>query len=140
MDLVSVHPIFNLYNFDWMIHTNLGSLPPAKFVFDEEGRRGFALDSMVCSGTILSGGQVRGSVIASGVHVHRGAQVEDSVLMSGVDIGAQAIVRKAIIDKNVRVPPGCQIGVNLEHDRNRGFTISENGMVVIGKGDVIAKT
>jgi glucose-1-phosphate adenylyltransferase len=140
MDLVSVHPIFNLYNFDWMIHTNLGSLPPAKFVFDEEGRRGFALDSMVCSGTILSGGQVRGSVIASGVHVHRGAQIEDSVLMSGVDIGAQAIVRKAIIDKNVRVPPGCQIGVNLEHDRNRGFTISENGVVVIGKGDVIART
>jgi glucose-1-phosphate adenylyltransferase len=137
MDLISVHPIFNLYNYDWTIHTNLGSLPPAKFVFDEDGRRGVALDSMVCSGTILSGGSARRSVIASGVHLHRGSEVEDSVLMSGVDIGAHAVVRRAIIDKSVRIPAGCKIGVNEEHDRNRGFTISENGIVVIGKGDII---
>ncbi len=139
MDLISVHPIFNLYNSQWLIHTNLGSLPPAKFVFDEEGRRGIAIDSMVCSGTIISGGAVRGSVISPGVHVHRSAQVHDSVLMSGVDIGAGAIVRRAIIDKNVKVPPGCSIGVDLEEDRRRGFTISENGVVVLGKGEVVPK-
>lgn len=137
MDLISVHPIFNMYNSEWVIHTNLGSLPPAKFVFDEEGRRGTAIDSMVCSGSIISGGQVRGSVISSGVTVHHGAQVVSSVLMSGVDVGAEAVIQKAIIDKNVRVPPGCKIGVDLAHDRERGFTISENGVVVIGKDHVI---
>lgn len=137
MDLISVHPIFNLYNSSWTIHSHVGSLPPAKFVFDEDGRRGSAVDSMVCSGTIISGGSVRGSVISSGVHVHHSAQVESSVLMPGVDVGARAIVRRAIVDKNVRIPPDCQIGVDEEMDRLRGFTISDNGVVVLGKGDII---
>lgn len=137
MDLISVHPIFNLYNMSWPIHTGQGILPPAKFVFDEEGRRGTAIDSMVCSGVILSGGQVRRSVVSSGVHVHSGAQVEDSVLMSGVDIGRGAIVKRAILDKNVKVPAGATIGVDLELDRKRGFTISDEGVVVLGKGDNI---
>ncbi len=137
MDLISVHPIFNLYNDQWVIHTNPGSLPPAKFVFDEDGRRGTALDSMVCAGSILSGGEVRGSVISSGVIVHRRALVEDSVIMSGVDVGAGAIVKRAIVDKNVIIPKGAKIGVDLEHDRARGFTISDAGIVVLGKGQVI---
>lgn len=137
MDLISVHPIFNLYNSEWTIHTNLGSLPPAKFVFDEEGRRGTAIDSMVCSGTIISGGTVRGSVISSGVHVHHSAEVVDSVIMPGVDVGAGAIVRRAIVDKNVKIPAGARIGVDPEYDRQRGFTMSENGIVVLGKGDVV---
>ncbi|OQX69761.1 MAG: glucose-1-phosphate adenylyltransferase [Sorangiineae bacterium NIC37A_2] len=137
MDLISVHPIFNLYNLEWPIHSGLSMLPPAKFVFDEDGRRGTAIDSMVCAGVILSGGSVKGSILSSGVHVHAGAQVESSVLMAGVDIGRGAIVRRAIIDKNVRVPPNARIGVDLEHDRARGFTISEGGVVVIGKGDTI---
>lgn len=137
MDLISVHPIFNLYNLDWPIHTSPGILPPAKFVFDEEGRRGSALDSMVCSGVILSGGLVRGSVLSPGVLVHTGAVVEGSVLFSGVSVGRGAIIKRAIIDKNVQVPPGARIGVDPEHDRARGFTISDTGVVVIGKGDII---
>lgn len=137
MDLISVHPIFNLYNFEWTIHTNLGSLPPAKFVFDEAGRRGYAVDSMVCSGSIIAGGQVRSSVISSGVLVAEGAQVEHSVLMSGVVVGKGAVVKKAIIDKNVLIPPGSRIGVDLEMDRARGFEVSEGGVVVLGKGDKV---
>jgi glucose-1-phosphate adenylyltransferase len=135
MDLISVHPIFNLYNSRWVIHSSNISLPPAKFVFDEEGRRGAAVDSMVCGGSIIAGGMVKGSIISSGVQVGEGASVEHSVLNSGVVIGKKAVVRRAIIDKNVVVPPGAEIGVNLEKDRARGFTISEGGVVVLGKGD-----
>lgn len=137
MDLISVHPIFNLYNSRWVIHSSNVSLPPAKFVFDEDGRRGAAVDSMVCAGSIIAGGMVKGSVISSGVQVGEGAKVEHSVLNSGVIIGKKATVRRAIIDKNVVVPPGAEIGVNLEKDRARGFTISEGGVVVLGKGEVV---
>jgi glucose-1-phosphate adenylyltransferase len=138
MDLISVHPIFNIYNLDWPIHTWLGSLPPAKFVFDQEDRRGTALDSLVSGGVIISGGVVRGSVISPGVHVHSRAQVEGSILMHGVDVGAGAVVRRAIVDKNVRIPDGCQIGVDHEHDRSRGFTVSPGGIVVLGKDDRVS--
>jgi len=137
MDLISVHPVFNLYNQQWPIHTYSGSLPPAKFVFDDDDRRGTAIDSMVGAGVIVSGGTVHRSVISPGVRVHTRAVVEDSVLMHNVDIGRGAIVRRAIIDKNVRVPAGIKIGVDLERDRERGYTLSHNGIVVIGKGSVL---
>jgi glucose-1-phosphate adenylyltransferase len=138
MDLISVHPIFNMYNDEWPTHTGHSShLPPAKFVFDEDGRRGMAIDSMVCSGTIVSGALVRRSILSPGVYVHTAARVEDSVIMNGVDIAREAVVRRAIIDKNVKIPPGARIGVDLEHDRRRGLTVSENGIVVVGKGDLI---
>ncbi|HEU5073951.1 MAG TPA: glucose-1-phosphate adenylyltransferase [Polyangiaceae bacterium] len=137
MDLISVHPVFNLYNQQWPIHTHYGSLPPAKFVFDDDDRRGTAIDSMVGAGVIVSGGTVHRSVISPGVRVHTRAVVEDSVLMNNVDIGRGAIVRRAIIDKNVRVPPGIKIGVDLARDRERGYTLSHNGIVVIGKGSVL---
>jgi glucose-1-phosphate adenylyltransferase len=137
MDLISVHPVFNLYNDQWPIHTSMGSLPPAKFVFDQDGRRGCAIDSMVSAGAIVSGGTVRRSILSPGVNVHSYAEVEDAVLMNGVNIGRHAVVRRAILDKGVQVPPGARIGVNLEEDRARGFTVSDNGVVVVGKGDVI---
>ncbi len=134
MDLISVLPIFNLYNGDWPIYSWHDPQPPAKFVFDEDERRGVAIDSMVCSGVVVSGATARRSVISPGVHLHTGAVVEDAVLLHNVDIGRHAIVRNAIIDKNVRIPPRTTIGLDPEHDRAR-FSVSPGGIVVIGKGD-----
>ena len=137
MDLVSVDPIFNLYNDDWPILTVRDPMPPAKFVFAEPDRAGHAFDSMVSAGVIVSGGEVRRSVLSPGVFVHSYARVEGCVLMHNVDIGRRAVVRNAIIDKNVRVPPGVRIGVDADEDRARGFAVTEGGIVVIGKNDVI---
>ncbi len=128
MDLVSVHPIFNLYNRRWPILSNLPPMPPAKFV---EG--GNAHESMVGAGTIVSGAHVRTSVLASGVNVEAGAYVEGSVVMPGVRIGRNAVVRRAILDKNVEIPDGAQIGVDLDRDREL-YTVSDSGVVVLGKG------
>jgi glucose-1-phosphate adenylyltransferase len=133
MDLTSVEPIFNLYNQEWPIHTWPDPLPPAKFVFDDEGRRGHAVDSMVCAGVVISGAVARRSILSPGAHLHSYAEVEDSILMQGTDIGRRAIVRRAILDKNVSVAPGAEIGVDPEADRER-FTVSANGIVVIPKG------
>jgi glucose-1-phosphate adenylyltransferase len=133
MDLTSVEPIFNLYNQEWPIHTWPDPLPPAKFVFDDEGRRGHAVDSMVCAGVVISGAVARRSILSPGAHLHSYAEVEDSILMQGTDIGRRAIVRRAILDKNVSVAPGAEIGVDHEADRER-FTVSANGIVVIPKG------
>ena len=134
MDLVSVHPVFNLYNRNWPILTSAPSLPPAKFVFDEPGRVGTATNSLISQGVIVSGGRVDRSILSPGVRVHSRSEVQNSVLMHGVDIGRGATVRRAILDKNVVVWPGASVGVDLEHDRARGFTITEGGIVVIGKG------
>jgi glucose-1-phosphate adenylyltransferase len=136
MDLVSVHPVFNLYNREWPIHTRMEPLPPAKFVFDDPGRAGRALDSMVCSGVVISGGTVRRSVLSPGVHVHSYAEVEGSVLMPGAEVGRSAVVRNAILDKDVRIAPGVQVGVDAQADRER-FVVSPAGVVVIGKGQVV---
>ncbi len=133
MDLVSVEPVFNLYNTHWPIHTWPGSLPPAKFVFDDDDRRGEAIDSMVSAGCIVAGGAVRRSVMSPGVRVGAGAIVDGAVILHDAVIGDGAVVRRAIIDKNVVVPPGARVGVDAAHDRARGFTLSEGGIVVIGK-------
>jgi len=136
MDLVSVQPMFNLYNLEWPIYSFYGPLPPAKFVFDDDGRRGVALDSIVSPGVIVSGGTVRRSVLSPGVRVGTGALVEDCVLMDGVDVGEGAVVRRAIIDKQVTMPAGMSIGADPAADAAR-YTTSENGIVVIGKRQLL---
>jgi glucose-1-phosphate adenylyltransferase len=127
-DLVSVHPIFNLYNERWPIRTAMPPLPPAKFV---EG--GIAQDSVVGAGTIISGAIVRRSVISPNVRVQAGAEISDSVVMPGVRVGRGAIVRGAILDQNMDVPDGGLVGVDLAADRGR-YTVSPGGVVVLGKG------
>ena len=129
MDLVSVHPIFNLYNRRWPIHGSADYLvAPAKFV-----QGGLAQESMVGSGSIISAATVRNSVLSSNVIIEDGATVEGSVLMPGVRIGKGAVVRKAILDKNVVISDGEIVGVDEQRDRER-FAFSAGGVVAIGKG------
>ncbi len=134
MDLIQVDPAFNLYNDKWPILTWQKPLPPAKLVHDEDGRRGQAVSSMVSQGVVLSGGSVRRSVLSPGVRVHSYATVEDSVVLDGVDVGRGAVVRNAILDKDVVVEPGASIGVDPERDRER-WTMSDAGVVVVAKGE-----
>ncbi|WP_405111380.1 glucose-1-phosphate adenylyltransferase [Micromonospora sp. NBC_01405] len=133
MDLINVHPVFNLYNFEWPIYTDQPPYPPAKFVHQWGERVGRAVASMVSPGAVISGGLVENSIVSPKVKVHSWAHVDGAVLMEGVEIGRHAVVRRAILDKNVIVPEGAEIGVDLEKDRQR-YTVSDNGIVVIGKG------
>lgn len=140
MDLVDIDPVLNLYDREWPIRTDQPPFPPPKFVFSDEGprghaRRGEAHESMVCQGCIISGGHVRKSVLSPNVRVNSFAVVENSILFEGVDIGRYSRVRRAIIDKDVKVPPHTTIGYDLEHDRRRGFTVTESGVVVIAKAE-----
>ncbi|CAN5340757.1 glucose-1-phosphate adenylyltransferase [soil metagenome] len=136
MDMVSTHPVFNLYNDRWPIYTQFVTLPPARFVHEDEQRSGQAFNSMLSAGVIVSGGTVRRSVVSPGVRVHSNSLVESSVLLNNVDVGRRAVVRNAIVDKNVRVPAGAEIGVDPDRDRER-FTVSDNGVVVVGKNEKI---
>ena len=134
MDLVSVNPEFSLYNSKWPIWTNQVQAPGAKFVI-----RGRAEDSIVSAGCIISGGEVERTVLSPNVRVEKWAQVSDSVIMDRSVIGKNAVVRNAILDKNVVIPDGVQIGVDHEHDRARGLHVSDGGVVVVGKGITVPR-
>lgn len=138
-DLVSVDPQLNLYDGRWPVRTYQPNLPPPKFVFAESGgptaRRGESLDSIVCQGAIISGGQVERSIIGPNVRINSYSHVEDSILFEGVDVGRYAHVRRAIIDKGVVIPQGMKVGLDHERDRAMGFTVTEKGVTVIAKTD-----
>ncbi len=130
MELTKVTPELNLYDDEWPIWTHQEQLPPAKFVFDDDGRRGMAVDSMVSGGDIISGALVRHSLLFSRVHVHSFATIEDSVILPDVDIGRRAKLRRVVMDKHCRVPEGLTIGYDVEADRQR-FHVSENGITLV---------
>ncbi|MFO7244098.1 MAG: glucose-1-phosphate adenylyltransferase [Actinomycetes bacterium] len=137
MDLIAVQPVFNVYNHKWPLHQGLITQPPAKFIHSEEGRLGHAADSVVSPGVIVSGATVTGSVLSPGVRLHSWSTVSDSVLLDDVQVGRHAQVHRAILDKNVIVKEGARVGIDLEADRARGFTVSESGIVVVAKGTVV---
>ena len=137
MDLCAVHPVFNLYNGQWPILTQAPSQPPAKFVHDSGDRVGRAINSVVSNGVIVSGGLVMDSVLSPGVRVNSWSRIERAVILDNTRIGRHAIVENAILDKNVVVPDGAVVGVDKQHDRARGFVVSEGGITVVGKGQEV---
>ena len=132
MDLLSPLPVFDLYNSHWPVFTNHPPLPPAKVSRGEDGEPSFVDGSLLCAGSIVSGGHVERSIVSPGVRIHHDSRITDSILFPGVRIGAGAIVSRCIIDKNVQVPPGALVGVDRAADAEK-FTISDNGIVVIEK-------
>lgn len=140
MDLISVNPLLNMYDQSWPVRTHQPNLPPPKFVFDDQGvqaRVGSAVDSIVCQGAVVSGGKCQHSILGPNVRINSYAQVSDCILFEGVTVGRNAKIQRAIVDKDVSIPPNVEIGFNLEEDRRRGFSISPGGVVVIGKSDCI---
>lgn len=137
LEMTSVDPQLNLYDLDWPVRTFQPSQPPAKFVFDSDGRRGEAHDSIVSSGAIVSGAKVSGSVIGPQAKINSYAEVEDSILFGRVVVGRNAKIRRAIIDKDVVIPEGITIGHDHDADRKRGFTVTESGVVVVAKAENI---
>ncbi len=140
MDLISVNPQLNMYDQSWPVRTYQPNLPPPKFVFDDRGvqaRVGSAVDSIVCQGAIVSGGKCQHSILGPRVRINSFAQVSDCILFEGVTVGRNAKIQRAIVDKDVTIPPDVEIGFDYELDRQRGFTISPGGVIVIGKSDII---
>lgn len=134
MDLVQVDPVFNLYDPDWPLRTYQPQLPPAKFVFDEDGRRGSAVESVVSMGCIVSGSEVRRSVLCPDVRIHSFGEVEDSILMPGAVVNRHARIRRAIVDRGVEIPRGALVGHVPAEDRRR-HTVTEAGVVVVTPGE-----
>jgi glucose-1-phosphate adenylyltransferase len=137
MDLVSIAPVFNLYHREWPIKTHSYQAPPSKYVFNDEERRGFATDSIVSDGCIVSGGRLVRCVLSPYCRINSFSLVEDSILMHGVNVGRHAKIRRAIIDKGVEIPPGTRIGYDRAEDEARGFYVSEGGITVVPKETVI---
>ncbi|WP_122629965.1 glucose-1-phosphate adenylyltransferase [Lucifera butyrica] len=131
MDLVNVVPQLNLYNYKWPIFTNQSNLPPAKTVFDEEGRRGQSINSYICGGCIISGSTVRRSILGPRCKINSYSLVENSILFDNVEIGRYVKINKAIIDENIKIPDGTEIGYNHEEDKRKGYTVTESGIVIV---------
>ncbi|GAA4422724.1 glucose-1-phosphate adenylyltransferase [Georgenia halophila] len=138
-DLISVYPVFNLYNDAWPLYTGYTGLPPAKFVYAHRERLGHAMDSLVSPGVIVSGGEIVDSVVSPGTRINSWSSVRDSVLFDGVDIGRNAVVSRAILDKNVHVEAGARVGVDEDQDRARGFTVTPGGITVVPKGWTVTR-
>ena len=138
MDLISPLPLFNLYNLQWPIYTRQSVSPPAKFVRSSSGQSGEAHDSIVSAGVVITGGAVQDSILATDVFIDEAAEVTGSVLLDKVNVGPGAVVRRAIIDKNVRIPAGAQIGVDPDLDRRRGFAVTDSGLTIVSKGQFVA--
>jgi glucose-1-phosphate adenylyltransferase len=130
MDIVSVSPVFNLYDSEWPIRTHQRQYPPAKFVFAEEGRTGSALDSIVSAGCIVSGSMVKNSVLSPDVRINSYSEIDDSILFSHVNVGRHCRIRKSIIDRDVHIPEGTTIGYDPEADRQRYF-VTDSGITVV---------
>ncbi|WP_242631870.1 glucose-1-phosphate adenylyltransferase [Rubripirellula amarantea] len=144
MDLIDVDPQLNLYDAQWPIRAHQPMLPPPKFVFGSEGgpsiRRGEALDSIVCQGAIVSGGRVHRSVLGPNVRINSYASVEDCILFDEVEVGRRCRLRRVIVDKGVQIPPETEIGFDPIFDAQRGFTVTESGLVVIARGEQLVNT
>jgi glucose-1-phosphate adenylyltransferase len=138
MDLCAVHPVFNLYNDRWPILTLVPPEPPAKFVHDDGERAGRAINSVVSNGVIVSGGLVRNSVLSPGTRIDSWSRVDRAVILHNSRVNRHAVVENAILDKNVVVQEGATVGVDKDHDRARGLTVSAGGVTVVGKGQVVA--
>lgn len=139
MDLVAVQPHFNFYNNRWPIRTGMSHDPPAKFVFREEGRIGTATDSLVANGCIISGGRIHRSVLSPRCRINSFSEIEECVLFEGVQVGRHTKLRRCIVDKDVEVPTGIQVGFDRAADLARGFSVTERGITVIPKGARITK-
>ncbi|WP_067780614.1 glucose-1-phosphate adenylyltransferase [Actinomyces vulturis] len=139
-DLISVTPVFNLYNDRWPLYTGYDAgMPPAKFVYGHHERLGHAIDSIVSPGVIVSGGEVISSVLSPGVRINSWSSVRSSVILDGANVGRNTVVNRAILDKNVRVEEGAMVGIDHEHDRARGFTVTESGITVVAKGQIVTR-
>jgi glucose-1-phosphate adenylyltransferase len=133
-DLISALPVFNLYNKDWPIFSQQLNSPPAKFVRDAQGNTGTMIDSITSLGGVISGAHVERSVLGPWVIAESGARIVDSIVFDKVHIGAGAVITRAILDKDVEVEPGATVGVDHDRDRERGFTVTDGGITVVGKG------
>ncbi|MFP6764527.1 MAG: glucose-1-phosphate adenylyltransferase [Planctomycetaceae bacterium] len=135
MDLIAVHPELDLYDQSWTLHTYYPPLPPPKTVFADfdspKPRVGQAVDSIVCAGSIISGGRVEHSILGREVRINSWADVRDSILFSGVNVGRDAQIKGAIIEKNVQIPAGMKIGYDSQQDQKNGFSITESGIVTV---------
>ncbi len=133
MDLCDASPALNLYNAQWPVRSVSSSAPPAKFVFDIDGRRGSATNSLISEGCLIEGANVLGSVLGHSVRIESGAEVEECVILDGTRIGAGARLRRVIVDKNCQIPAGMMVGLDPAHDRER-FATTESGLVILPKG------